>query len=179
MAEEFEVLKGLEPSQHLDVKVGKKRQSYALVTDIAYKNSQLNILELIETTAGSKGLVEHTFAFATDLPVNKKNVARLMEHCRARWRIENEGFNCQKNQGYYLTHLFSRNPIGIKNHYLLIQIAHILAQLILYGLPKLKKANDSIETFRAKILQAFQYKPLPMNFMQALEKVIYITAYSP
>lgn len=33
------------------------------------------------------------FTFLTDLAVNKKNIKRLIEDGRRRWKIENEGFN--------------------------------------------------------------------------------------
>lgn len=49
---------------------------------------------------------------------------------RLRWKIENEGFNVQKNGGYGLTHRYSQDAIASKVFYLLLQIAHLLAQLI-------------------------------------------------
>ena len=48
---------------------------------------------------------------------------------RLRWKIENEGFNVQKNGGYELEHAYTRNPISSKVFYYLLQIAHIIAQL--------------------------------------------------
>ena len=49
---------------------------------------------------------------------------------RRRWSIENYGFNAQKNHGYFLEHLFSRNCQAMKNHYYLIQIAHMISQIM-------------------------------------------------
>ena len=40
------------------------------------------------------------FWFTTDLPVSRKNVGALVQRGRMRWKIENEGFNTQKKQGY-------------------------------------------------------------------------------
>ena len=42
---------------------------------------------------------------------------------RSRWKIENEGFNNQKNGIYRIGHINSRNSTAMKNHYLLTQIA--------------------------------------------------------
>ena len=47
-----------------------------------------------------------------------------------RWAIENKGFNAQKNHGFNICHLFSRNCTGMKNHYYLIQVGHMIAQVM-------------------------------------------------
>ena len=65
----------------------------------------------------------------TNLPISKKNCVEFVERARKRWKIENEGFNNQKNHGYELTHKFSLNSNAIKNHYFLIQIAHAISQI--------------------------------------------------
>ena len=52
---------------------------------------------------------------------------------RVRWKIENEGFNVQKNGGYNLEHAYSREPNERKDFYLLLQIAHLIFQLIEKG----------------------------------------------
>ena len=55
-----------------------------------------------------------------------------------RWKIENEGFNVQKKGGYELEHAYTNHPNSAKVFYLLLQIAHLLAQL-LYNATLLKK----------------------------------------
>lgn len=52
---------------------------------------------------------------------------------RARWRIENEGNNIQKNGGYNLEHCYCKHPIIMKMFVLLLDIAHIINQLIEKG----------------------------------------------
>ena len=47
-----------------------------------------------------------------------------------RWKIENEGFNVQKKGGYELEHAYTNHPNSAKVFYLLLQIAHLLAQLL-------------------------------------------------
>lgn len=56
-----------------------------------------------------------------------------------RWKIENEGFNVQKNGGYALEHAYTENSNAAKVFYFLLQIAHMLAQLMDKG-SLLKKA---------------------------------------
>lgn len=48
---------------------------------------------------------------------------------RFRWKLENEGFNLQKNGGFALERAYSPRPGPIKNWYLLLQIAHFILPL--------------------------------------------------
>jgi len=73
-------------------------------------------------------LIVH-FTFITSFKITKKNYKDIVFYGRTRWRIENEGFNEQKNHGYNLEHVFSENYTAMKNHYYLIQIAHMIAQM--------------------------------------------------
>lgn len=48
---------------------------------------------------------------------------------RQRWKIENEGFNRQKNWQGDITHACSFNANALKNHYLIYQIADFVRQM--------------------------------------------------
>ena len=52
---------------------------------------------------------EKKFYFITDLPIKKGQAVEVVEYGRRRWKIENEGFNIQKRQGYNLEHRYSHN----------------------------------------------------------------------
>jgi len=54
----------------------------------------------------NKGKIKYSTAFVTSLAVTKENVAEMVACGRARWKIENEGFNILKNNGYELEHNF-------------------------------------------------------------------------
>ncbi len=54
----------------------------------------------------AKGRVTYATSWVTSLPVNSDNVADIAACGRARWKIENEGFNVLKNHGYELEHNF-------------------------------------------------------------------------
>lgn len=43
-------------------------------------------------------------AWATNRPLNAQTVKATVAEGRARWQVENEGYNVLKNQGYYLEH---------------------------------------------------------------------------
>jgi hypothetical protein len=50
---------------------------------------------------------------------------------RERWRIENEGFNTQKNSGMNLEYAYSHKNWAA--YYLLLQLAHLLLQFVEKG----------------------------------------------
>jgi hypothetical protein len=92
-------------------------------------------LECTETTARPSGCpTEQYFAWLTCLPVGQKTVEAIAQKGgRYRWKIENEGFNRQKNSGLNLEHVYSIDPEKWKAYYLLLQIAFILVQLLERG----------------------------------------------
>ena len=116
--QEYESLKKIQ-------KNGMERSGnhYDYVTDIDYRGMPLSFVHFADN-AGS------IFNFLTDLPVTKKNVEMTVFYGRRRWKIENQGFNAQKKHGFYLEHLFSRNGKAMKNHYFLIQLAHMISQIM-------------------------------------------------
>ena len=71
------------------------------------------------------------FKWVTNCHVSCKNVTTLSnDGGRMRWKIENEGFNVQKKGGYELEHAYTNHPNSAKVFYFLLQIAHLLAQLL-------------------------------------------------
>lgn len=71
------------------------------------------------------------FQWIMSIELTKRNLEKMVCAGRGRWRLENEGFNNQKNGIYDIGHLNSRNSRAMKNHYLLTQIADIIIQLYL------------------------------------------------
>lgn len=113
-----------------------REQTFRWVTQLAYEDSdgrtwKLNALDCTETTAG-RG--PQYFAWLTALPVSGKTVEAIAQQGgRDRWKVENEGFNRQKNSGLNLEHVYSTDPEKWKAYYLLLQIAFIVVQLLERG----------------------------------------------
>ncbi len=111
-------------------------QEFRWVQQLDYEDSEgrrwkLNALECTETKAAGE---EHYFAWLTPLPVGPKTVETIAQQGgRYRWKVENEGFNRQKNSGLNLEHVYSTDPENWKAYYLLLQIAFILTQLLERG----------------------------------------------
>jgi hypothetical protein len=75
-----------------------------------------------------------TFAWITDLRVSAATVVDVAtKGGRHRWHMENQGFNRQKNSGLNLEHPFCLNPELLKAYYYLLQIAHIILQVLEAG----------------------------------------------
>ena len=108
---------------------------YKIVSNIEYEGHTLTALSYTEKNKKDT----RTFRYITNLDVNSSNVSKVVELGRSRWKIENEGFNMQKNGQYKISHLCSRNDNAMKIHYQFIQIAHILRQLLELGSIEVKK----------------------------------------
>ena len=99
--------------------------------DSAGRRWQLTALECTETTAAGE---RRYFAWLTPLPVTAGTVEEVAQKGgRYRWKVENEGFNRQKNSGLNVEHAYSKDPEKWKAYYLLLQIAFILVQLVERG----------------------------------------------
>ena len=105
------------------------KKNYYLSCGIKHKNHIFNVIRYEETqlSKGKEKLV--TFNYITDLKVNDYKIESIVTMGR-RWKIENEGFNEQKNDTFCISHLYSRNENALKIHYYFIQIAHIIRQLL-------------------------------------------------
>lgn len=108
------------------------KTNYSYVTKIEYQECKTNIIKYQDTQKGTE------FVYMTDLSITNKNIEESIKLGRKRWKIENEGFNIQKNGTFDIGHLYSKNSTSIKVHYLMIQIAHIIRQLLEKGVKELK-----------------------------------------
>jgi len=141
--QEFEALAKLAPENRLRFNTGPQaevQQDFRWVNEIVYEDSNhlehtLAVLECIETQTDSNRQRQTTrFKWLSNFTVTDKNIITLANQGgRLRWKIENEGFNNQKNGGFELEHPYSQNPIASKVFYFLLQIAHGLFQLMEKG----------------------------------------------
>lgn len=104
-------------------------KNYSLSSNINFKGNIVNAFSYEEVIKG-KNII---FNYITNLNVKNSNIIDIVKLGRKRWKIENEGFNEQKNGTYNISHLCSRFENAIKIHYLLIQIAHTIRQLFELG----------------------------------------------
>ena len=113
--------------------VSQTTLEYAFLNDIEYDGRYFSWIECRETIVkiNSKNPPQQRFVYITNIAQNQHNVVETAGMGRLRWKIENEGFNTQKNLGYALQHKFSRvSSTAMQNYYQLIQIAHMINQLV-------------------------------------------------
>ncbi len=108
------------------------------------------------------------FVYITDVPQTIENVVTTADGGRLRWKIENEGFNTQKNQGYELEHKYSRTSYNaMQNYYQLLQIAHMINQFT-------EKSRDFIELIKGHSKQTI--KDLRGKLLIFMESIPYSEA---
>lgn len=134
--EEFQALSKLQKEERQSQKKENIEQEFRWVTDIDYNGHLLNALELVEVKQYKRTGLEKGrkyFLWLTNFKVNKINCFQIANVGRMRWKIENEGFNEQKNGGYNLEHVFVHHYNAMKNFYILLQIGHLINQLFIKG----------------------------------------------
>ncbi len=70
-------------------------------------------------------------SWVTDLEVNEGNVRELVKGGRARWKIENEGFNTLKNHGYHLEHNFGHGTKNLSEAFFVLNLLSFFVHQIL------------------------------------------------
>ena len=110
------------------------------------------------------------FMWVTNLTVTERNLEEFIRTGRVRWKIENEGFNNQKNGIYKIEHLNSRDTNAMKNHYLLTQIADILMQLYLACNRLVKAIKQSIKNTSSRLLESFRRQPITPEDVQYISR---------
>jgi hypothetical protein len=150
VAQEYAALKKYEAKEAIERVQGDVKSRYTYVNGIEYQGYLINVVECAIDNQ------THPFVFITNLPVDGRNCIQLSDDGRRRWKIENEGFNAQKNEGYGLTHLFSKDYAAMKNHYILIQLGYMIAQFLEESLPIWKTAKMTSYDIADRFRVAFQ-----------------------
>jgi len=118
------------------------------------------------------------FAWITDWRITPQNVDLLAQQGgRNRWTIENAGFNTQKNGGYELEHVYGQEQDLLQSFYLLLQIAHLISQLVEHGSLLRRVARQhgqsliglygSVRNLARRLLECLRFYRIPA---QAFEK---------
>lgn len=130
-------------------------QQFQWINDIDYGGHKIHILECVELKDGQKN---KKFTWICSIKINHSNYEKLSNQGgRCRWKIENQGFNTQKNGGYNLEHAYSQDDNAIKCFYFLLQIAHFINQLIEKGglVRNFVKKVGSVKNFAVCFWTAF------------------------
>jgi len=141
--EEVNLLKSTAKSYHVHRADNNKKTilEYMYLNDIEYNKHTYSwvLCKSKETKLRGNNIDEKIFAYITNIRQSAETVITTADSGRLRWKIENEGFNTQKNLGYEMEHKYSRvSYLALKNYYQLLQIGHMINQFV-------EKSNDFIE----------------------------------
>lgn len=116
------VIKKIAPGQWL-------KEATSWINGLSYKNHTISFVEYTQFIEEGQPLRRHVHLSSLD--IEKDNAKLVTRQGRMRWKLENEGFNAQKNQGFALGHKYARKNVNaMANYYLLMQIAHLISQLV-------------------------------------------------
>jgi hypothetical protein len=168
---EFQELLKLCPKQVVTIQTPQQlKQEYRWMNDLDYRDSDgrhwtLNAIACSETQPNG---TTTNWAWLSGLKVTAQSVSRVaMEGGRQRWCIENQGFNVQKNSELNLEHAYSEGEHWAVYYYLL-QIAHLLLQLLEKGSLLRQLAQEqgknsavalfgSLKNMAARLLDSLRY----------------------
>ncbi len=114
----------------ISLETGTSHNNYFLVKDYHYNQYKFNIVRFLEKRIAHD---DRTFTYITNLQVDDNNIKEIIVMGRKRWKIENEGFNNQKNILFDITHMCSLDYNAMQAHYLFVQFAHTIRQLLDLG----------------------------------------------
>jgi len=180
---EIQTIKGIENNEIVSSLTCDNKEIIQCVTysnEVSYHNRFINAVdftEIIDKRSEDSDTSEKTsknFVFVTNIKLTKRNALKIAVAGRSRWKIENEGFNNQKNIRYDIEHACCLDYQAIKNHYLLIQISDILRQLLENGSKAIKELKSGIKEISSRILESFRRDTLTLEDISQLNKHIKI-----
>ncbi len=144
ITEEYEKIPEKETSGHAE-----------FVNEIDYNGKSVNMLRFWEEKVVKGAPTRVGFQWLTSIRITKKNAGKLAEAGRKRWKIENEGFNRQKNWQGDITHACSWNATAMKNHYLMAQISDMVKQLYEWFFLKKNGIKKKQKNISSELLESF------------------------
>ena len=147
---------------------------------------RVNVLEVYETRPGTKKQSKPRttrFSWVTDLPLDEKNLMKIMRAGRSRWRIENETINTLKNQGYNFEHNYGHGYKHLSTVFACLmmlaflvdqveQLCDVLFQGALESMGRLKYLRERVRSlFREFVLESweFLYRGMAEGFRVTVE----------
>ncbi len=109
-----------------------RRHIYEWVNEIALNGTKdADQVNFFYYRLVDKGQITYRNSWVTDILIDENNVAQLVKGGRARWNIENEGFNTLKNQGYHIEHNFGHGEKNLSMNFFLLNLLAFYVHQIL------------------------------------------------
>ena len=170
IAKEYETLKKLTPTQTKEVQTDERQERLKWINGISYNKNQVNICQSeVKDKLTEK---ETIYQYVTNVKLTSKIIELIIAIGRSRWRIENEGFNTQKNHRLYIEHINSYDYTAMKNHYLMAQITEMIMVLYEKGIKIFRVIKKTIKEKSSDLLEAFRRRTLTDEDLRRLETPI-------
>ena len=132
MMEHLHTLKELRGLSQLTFTDSKGRQHlYEWENNVALNGNKNSVkVNYFEYSIIENGEITYHNSWVTDIPIDRSNVVQLVKAGRARWKIENEGFNTLKNQGYHLEHNFGHGKQYLSETFFILNLLAFLMHQI-------------------------------------------------
>ena len=149
---------------------GTKHKNYFLLSNYEYNKVVFNIVRFHDQKKDT------TFTYITNIIINDNNIKDFIALARKRWKIENEGFNEQKNGTFNISHMASLNYNAMKVHYFFIQFAHTVRQLFDKGRSFIReiklKIKEVSQSFRNELTSSITDLSIHLNFQLRFDMLI-------
>lgn len=123
---------------------------------ILFQDFDVNLIYYTQKEVQADGEEKITeFAWITSIKITKNNAKKIVKAGRNRWKIENQGFNRQKNWQGNIEHACSWDECAQKNHYLMEQIADFIKQLYEYFFLKKNEIKKPQKNISPELLASF------------------------
>lgn len=135
--------------------------------EIDYREKKINVIrQIIKNKKTEKYSI---WMWITNREITKKNLYKIIYCARLRDYIENQGFKEQKvTSGIDLEHVYSKNINAIKVIYTIIQITHLVLQIIEHSdiCGDFGKKYGSVKVFRRKFYAHLTEKQINIELIQ-------------
>ena len=132
----------------LTVKKKTRTHVYEWVSDMPLNdNKETVMVNYFEYWIEEEGKTLYHNSWVTNLPVTSDTIKTMVKIGRCRWKIENEGFNTLKNQGYHIEHNFGHGKKHLSFNFFLLNLLaffmHQIFELTYLPYQKLRKKFGS------------------------------------
>ena len=149
--EEFLSLVSMSNGNRMLIEQVKKTKLIMWENNIDYRGNNVNVIR--EITRDREVGKDSVWMWITNKKITKKNVETLIKCAKARDYIENQGFKEQKvTSGIGMEHVYSKNINAIRVIYTIIQITHMIMQIIEHSdiCGDFKEKYGSVKVFSRK-----------------------------
>ena len=167
LLKEFLTLVSLPTGNREIIETNEKIELTLWENNIDYRGKKINVVRQItknkETEKYSKWM------WITNREITRKNLYKIIYCAKLRDYIENQGFREQKvTSGIDLEHIYSKDIKAIKVIYTIIQITHLILQIIEHSdiCGDFNKKYGSVKVFRRKFYAHLTEKDIDIEIIQ-------------